>query len=207
MAPEGAGGREGVGEGDLPTKLKRFEMLLERWESTSGEGEKGAAGADSTTGSGKGTSGSQTGADAAARKPTAAATREAAAAERRKKNEALLSQLLSNAATGCRQRPRAFPRARQAPPDRARDADGGGVPGSRARPAGLGRPPRRRGPRRDRLDGRAEARAPPSGRSSPCRRIRSRSESASTRCCRPRSSSSTRARSRAPPRCSRSPSG
>ena len=90
----GAGGREGPREGDIPKKLKRFEMLLERWESMSGEGEKGAAGAGSTTGSGKGSSESQSGGGAAAKKKPTAAT------ERRENNEALLSQLLANAATG-----------------------------------------------------------------------------------------------------------
>ena len=67
------GGREGATQDDLSRKLKRFSMLLERWESSAGEGEKGAPGTDPAAGT---------------------------AAERRRKNEALLSQLLSNAATG-----------------------------------------------------------------------------------------------------------
>ena len=85
----GRGGGAGAGPPDeeLERKLKRFSMLLERWEATSGEGEKSA---DTATGTA-----SHTGA-----KGPAAAPREGTAAERRKKNEALLSQLLSNAAMG-----------------------------------------------------------------------------------------------------------
>ncbi|MFI5179941.1 MAG: DUF4388 domain-containing protein [Thermoanaerobaculia bacterium] len=99
----GGGGREGFSEGEITRKLKRFGMLLERWEATSGPGETGSAAAESTstTGTGKGAGGSQTGTGAGAvRKPTVGEVREAAAAERRRKNEALLSQLLANAATG-----------------------------------------------------------------------------------------------------------
>ncbi|HQR44633.1 MAG TPA: DUF4388 domain-containing protein [Thermoanaerobaculia bacterium] len=84
-----AGGREGPLPDELSKKLKRFSMLLERWEAGAGEGEKGAPGTDSTAGGSTG-----------ARAPGGAAAREGATAERRKKNEALLSQLLSNAATG-----------------------------------------------------------------------------------------------------------
>jgi hypothetical protein len=96
----GGGGRESLSEGEIAKKLKRFGMLLERWESGSGEGEKGGGAGDVTSETGKGAgapSGTDTG---AARKPGAAEAREAAAAERRRKNEALLSQLLANAATG-----------------------------------------------------------------------------------------------------------
>ena len=82
------GGRDAVVHEDLTRKLKRFTMLLERWESGTGDAEKGPPGTDSTAGASAGGAGSR------------AAAREATAAERRKKNEALLSQLLANAAVG-----------------------------------------------------------------------------------------------------------
>lgn len=89
-----AGGREGISEADLARKLKRVSILLERLESLSAEGERGGAAAGSTTGSGKGTGAG------AAQGATAAEAREAVATERRTKNEALLSQVLSDAVTG-----------------------------------------------------------------------------------------------------------
>ena len=89
-AAAGAGGtRDGLSQDDLSKKLKRFSMLLERWESSAGDGEKGAPGTDSAAGGPSGPRGAG-----------GASAREGTAAERRKRNEALLSQLLSNAATG-----------------------------------------------------------------------------------------------------------
>lgn len=88
-----AGGSFGDGSGteEVSRKLKRFSMLLERWESSAAEEKKRAAGMDLTGGTG----GRPPGARAAQ-----ANASESTSVERRRKNEALLSQLLSNAATG-----------------------------------------------------------------------------------------------------------
>ena len=95
-----AGGGAGTGrvsEDDLSRKLKRFSMLLERWEA-SGEGGKGARATGGSAGTGAGT-GEKRGPGEGG--PEEQKEKDATAAgERRRLNEALLSQLLANAATG-----------------------------------------------------------------------------------------------------------
>ncbi len=94
---KGAGGGPGAApEADLGGKLKRFSMLLERWEALSKaekEGPGAAAGAPGT-----GTGERRDGVEGAVASPKE--KRAADATEKRRRDEALLSQLLANAATG-----------------------------------------------------------------------------------------------------------
>jgi hypothetical protein len=84
----GGGAAGGPGAEELTGKLKRFSMLLERWESSAAGEKKQVPGAELTGGTGGRPPGA--GADA----------RESTATESRRRNEALLSQLLADAATG-----------------------------------------------------------------------------------------------------------
>jgi hypothetical protein len=84
----GGGAARGPGAEELTGKLKRFSMLLERWESSAAGEKKQVPGAELTGGTGGRPPGA--GADA----------RESTATESRRRNEALLSQLLADAATG-----------------------------------------------------------------------------------------------------------
>lgn len=89
-------GAAGVGAGmasdDLMKKLKRFSMLLERWEASAGDEARGASElGQAPEGDGR-LPGARTGGPEGLR---------ATAAEKRRQNEALLSQLLADAAAGC----------------------------------------------------------------------------------------------------------
>jgi hypothetical protein len=85
----GGAAAEGTISVELAKKLKRFGLLLERWEASAAGKEPGAPG---------------TGPSAAAAPETraaGAADRETTASEKKRRDEALLSQLISNAATAC----------------------------------------------------------------------------------------------------------
>ncbi|MGE5347464.1 MAG: hypothetical protein ACM3JH_16035, partial [Acidithiobacillales bacterium] len=85
-----AGGEPGTAGTDLAKKLRRFSLLLERWEASAVE--KGTP--VPAAGPGAGGAVGET-------RASGAEARETTATEKRKKNEVILSQLLSNAAAVC----------------------------------------------------------------------------------------------------------
>jgi len=87
----GAAGAAPAPPEEVSRSLKRFSLLLERWEAAGG-GKAGAGNPGETTATGTGTGSGRPG--------TADGERAEASARARKKDEALLSQLLANAAAG-----------------------------------------------------------------------------------------------------------
>ncbi len=87
-----AGGEPGGAATVMANKLRRFTLLLERWEASAAGKGPAAPGAAAEAGS-EGAAGGT--------KPSGAEARETTATEKRRKDDAILSELLSNAASVC----------------------------------------------------------------------------------------------------------